>query len=70
MNASKLQVMFKGLSEHGKGFGKALFDPSAIVNAIFRYAFKINAQSVELLGLTGQSIDGIFAFESGAASAK
>jgi hypothetical protein len=54
-NASKLQIMFKGLSELGKGFGKALFDPFTIITAIVSKAFELNAASTKLQRLTGQN---------------
>lgn len=54
-DASKLQIMFKGLSELSKGFGKALFDPLTIITAIVSKAFELNSASTKLQRLTGQN---------------
>ena len=54
-NASKLEIMFKGIGELAKGFGKALFDPLTIITAIVSKAFELNAASTKLQRLTGQN---------------
>lgn len=54
-DASKLQIMFKGLGELAKGFGKALFDPLTIITAIVGKAFELNSASTKLQRLTGQN---------------
>lgn len=56
---TKLDTMFAGLTEIGKGFGKALKDPATLVAGIAQGFFDVNKAAVEAARYTGEYNSGL-----------